>query len=75
MPGERSGFRPCEADWVSEISAALRFFQARTLFKRQRCRLDDGVLGTRQYVVTIADHSLIQYESLILAQNERWRQA
>ncbi len=33
------------------------------------------VLGTRQYVVTKADQDLIQFESLILAQNERWRQA
>jgi hypothetical protein len=33
------------------------------------------VLGTRQELVTSQDKVLIQLESLILAQNERWRQA
>ena len=36
---------------------------------------ETDVLGTRQELVTSQVKVLIQLESLILAQNERWRQA
>ena len=58
---------------MEETSAVIRFKVTPSLIAVSNRRVDK--VGPRQNVVISRDQVLIQLESLILAQSERWRQA